>query len=162
MLVYGTATDTIGRVSLESALESSKHLRAYERSTLKNSRLFAGVPESRGVDAWLRSLYSARGFRSRRALMRTQRIGGGLFVCALLSAIYGVADAQTTRATAGAETSVGMQRQVNLTPREQLAQADSFIAQMGVTGSSVRRMLEQARAQRDVVKTLCLNDKLNQ
>ena len=28
--------------------------------------------------------------------------------------------------------------------------------------ASVRRMLEQARAQRDVVKTLCLNDKLNQ
>ena len=94
--------------------------------------------------------------------MRTQRIGGGLFVCALFSAIYGVADAQTTRASVGAETSVGMQRQVNLTPQEQLAQADTFVAQMGVTGSSVRRMLEQARAQRDVVKTLCLNDKLNQ
>ena len=61
-----------------------------------------------------------------------------------------------------ADTSVGMQRQVNLSPQEQLAQADAFVARMGVTGTSVRRMLEQARAQRDVVKTLCLNDKLNQ
>jgi len=55
-----------------------------------------------------------------------------------------------------------MQRQVNLSPQEQLTQADSFIARMGVSGSNVRRMLEQARNQRDVVKTLCLNDKLNQ
>jgi hypothetical protein len=81
----------------------------------------------------------------------------------LLSALYGVADAQTTKpAPGGSETSVGLQRQVNLTPQEQLAQADTFISRMGVTGSNIRRMLEQARAQRDVVKTLCLNDKLNQ
>jgi len=80
----------------------------------------------------------------------------------LLSALYGVADAQTTKPNPGNETSVGLQRQVNLTPQEQLAQADTFIARMGVTGSNIRRMLEQARAQRDVVKTLCLNDKLNQ
>jgi len=80
----------------------------------------------------------------------------------LFSAVYGAADAQTTKANPGSETSVGLQRQVNLTPQEQLAQADTFIARMGVTGSNIRRMLEQARAQRDVVKTLCLNDKLNQ
>jgi hypothetical protein len=78
----------------------------------------------------------------------------------LLSALYGAADAQAPKTNA--DTSVGMQRQVNLSPQEQLAQADAFVARMGVTGGSVRRMLEQARAQRDVVKTLCLNDKLNQ
>src|SRR5215470_19956505 len=93
--------------------------------------------------------------------MRTHRFGWAISVCALLS-VYGVADAQTAQPAPGGDTSVGMQRQVNLTPQEQLAQADAFIARMGVTGSGVRRMLEQARAQRDVVKTLCLNDKLNQ
>lgn len=94
--------------------------------------------------------------------MRTRRYGWGLAIVALLSAVYGVADAQTSKPSTGADTSVGMQRQVNLSPQEQLAQADAFVARMGVTGGSVRRMLEQARAQRDVVKTLCLNDKLNQ
>ena len=94
--------------------------------------------------------------------MRTHRFGWAISVCALLSAVYGVADAQTTKNNPAADTSVGMQRQVNLTPQEQLAQADAFVARMGVTGASVRRMLEQARSQRDVVKTLCLNDKLNQ
>jgi hypothetical protein len=87
-----------------------------------------------------------------------------LAISALLSAIYGVADAQAPADSQAPkpDTSVGMQRQVNLSPQEQLAQADAFVARMGVTGGSVRRMLEQARAQRDVVKTLCLNDKLNQ
>jgi hypothetical protein len=80
-----------------------------------------------------------------------------------LSALYGVADAQTTTGTSpAADTSVGMQRQVNLTPKEQLTQADVFIARMSVTGTNVRHLLEQGRASRDVVKTLCLNDKLNQ
>src|SRR6266850_354446 len=93
--------------------------------------------------------------------MRTHRFGWAVSVCAMLFALYGVADAQTPTKT-NSDTSVGMQRQVNLSPQEQLAQADAFVARMGVTGGSVRRMLEQARSQRDVVKTLCLNDKLNQ
>ena len=45
----------------------------------------------------------------------------------MLSALYGVADAQTTTKTnPSSDTSVGMQRQVNLSPQEQLAQADAF------------------------------------
>ena len=72
--------------------------------------------------------------------MRTRRYGWGLAVSALLSAVYGVADAQAPKPNA--DTSVGMQRQVNLSPQEQLAQADAFVARMGVTGGSVRRMLE--------------------
>jgi len=95
--------------------------------------------------------------------MRMRRLGWGLAACVLLSALYGAADAQIkTPAPSAGDTSVGMQRQVNLTPKEQLAQADVFLARMGVTGTNVRHLLEQARAARDVVKTLCLNDKLNQ
>jgi len=97
--------------------------------------------------------------------MRTRRYGWGLTMAALFSALYGVASAQTSTGGSAAttsDTSVGMQREVTLTPQEQLSQADGFIARMGVSGSNVRRMLEQARNQRDVVKTLCLNDKLNQ
>jgi len=97
--------------------------------------------------------------------MRTRQFGWGLAMAALFSALYGVADAQMVTGASGAattDTSVDMQRQVNLSPQEQLSQSDAFIARMGVTGSNVRRMLEQARNQRDVVKTLCLNDKLNQ
>ena len=72
------------------------------------------------------------------------------------------AQAQTTPPPAGADASGGLSRQVNLSPAEQLAQSESFLARMEGSRSTVRRQLEQARAQRDVVKTLCLNDKLNQ
>jgi hypothetical protein len=95
--------------------------------------------------------------------MRIRRLGWGFAACVLLSALYGVADAQTNAASPPApDTSVGMQRQTNLSPKEQLAQADAFLARMAVTATNVRHLLEQARATRDVVKTLCLNDKLNQ
>jgi len=56
----------------------------------------------------------------------------------------------------------GLQRQVTLSPQEQLQQADSDLARMEQSRSNVRRQLMEAREQRDVVKTLCLNDKLTQ
>lgn len=60
------------------------------------------------------------------------------------------------------DASAGLSRQVNLSPAEQLAQSEAFLARMEAARSTVRRQLETARSQRDVVKTLCLNDKLNQ
>ena len=47
-------------------------------------------------------------------------------------------------------------------PQEQLTQADNDLARMEQSRSNVRRQLMEAREQRDVVKTLCLNDKLTQ
>src|SRR5512139_3513552 len=63
---------------------------------------------------------------------------------------------------AGADVNAGLQRQANLSPKEQLAQADSDLARMEQSRSTVRRQLMEAREKRDVVKTLCLNDKLTQ
>ena len=95
--------------------------------------------------------------------MRTRRLGWGVTLAVILSSLYGVADAQTAKSPGDSgDAAIGMQRQVQLTPKEELAQGDASVARMGVAGSSVRRMLETARTQRDVVKTLCLNDKLNQ
>ena len=47
-----------------------------------------------------------------------------------------------------------MQRQVNLSPQEAARPSRRLRRAHGVPVRSVRRMLEQARAQRDVVKTL--------
>src|SRR5215472_16683526 len=60
------------------------------------------------------------------------------------------------------DAQVGFERKQALTPQEELAQSDVMIARMEQAAAVVRRQLEQARAQRDVVKTLCLNDKLSQ
>lgn len=101
--------------------------------------------------------------------MRNHRFGWGFALFAVLSALYGAADAQTSGSNtssssgfAGTSASAGLQQQVQLSPQDQIAQADASIARMSVSATGVRRALETARSQRDVVKTLCLNDKLNQ
>jgi len=85
-------------------------------------------------------------------------VGGGL---AVLAFAVGAA-AQTVQAPPVADAQVGFQHPAQLPPQEELAAADSAIAGMEQTATTVSRMLEQARAARDVVKTLCLNDKLSQ
>jgi len=65
-------------------------------------------------------------------------------------------------ATGGADAQVGFQRNQKLSPQDELSQADQILAHMDQASGTVRRQLEQARAARDVVKTLCLNDKLSQ
>ena len=60
------------------------------------------------------------------------------------------------------EGTVGFQRKTSLTPQEQLAESARHLGRMEQAAAGVRKMLEEARKQRDVVKTLCLNDKLSQ
>jgi hypothetical protein len=76
----------------------------------------------------------------------------------------GAATAQQTggAATAGAGGQVGFERRPQLTPQEELAQSDVVLSRIDQAAAVVRRQLEAARAARDVVKTLCLNDKLSQ
>ena len=61
-----------------------------------------------------------------------------------------------------ADAQVGFQRRQQLSLTEQVAQADLFISRMEGAANGVRKQLQRAREQRDVVKTLCLNDKLSQ
>jgi hypothetical protein len=60
------------------------------------------------------------------------------------------------------DAQVGFERRVQLSPQQQEAEADLLLAQMRGVSSTTQRMLAQARLARDVVKTLCLNDKLSQ
>ena len=55
-----------------------------------------------------------------------------------------------------------MERQVTLTPQQQQAQADAFLAQMEQERAVMRRQLMESREKKDVVKVLCVNDKLSQ
>jgi hypothetical protein len=61
-----------------------------------------------------------------------------------------------------ATSQVPFQKKTSLTPEEQLAEGTKHIARMEGAGNGVRKMLMDARKQRDVVKTLCINDKLSQ
>jgi len=84
----------------------------------------------------------------------------GLLVAVLVG--QGVAAAQGEGEQPAAPASPGLSKQVNLSMSDQLTQAGVFLNRMESIRNSVRRDLEDARQQRDVVKTLCLNDKLNQ
>src|SRR5579863_1480472 len=97
--------------------------------------------------------------------MRRQKVLGFTAVAAfalLLGHGIAAAQAQAQGAPAAPDATAGLARPVTLTPQEELAQSEGILSRMDTSRSVVRRQLEQARAQRDVVKTLCLNDKLNQ
>jgi uncharacterized protein YqeY len=95
--------------------------------------------------------------------MRRQRILGFTAVAAFALLIgHGIAAAQAQGAPVAPDATAGMTRQVTLTPAEELTQSEAAMTRMDSSRTAVRRQLETARAQRDVVKTLCLNDKLNQ
>ena len=94
--------------------------------------------------------------------MLSRRLLGVVIVSGLSILVgTGIAAAQAGGA-APPDAQAGVARQVTLSPQEQVLQADGFLARMDATRNSVRRQLETARSQRDVVKVLCLNDKLNQ
>jgi hypothetical protein len=95
-----------------------------------------------------------------------------VFALALLAYGASPAGAQTTAPTAPAAPaeganasgsgSIGFQRKASLSPQEQLGESAKHVARMEQAAAGVRKMREEARKQRDVVKTLCLNDKLSQ
>ncbi|HEU4410510.1 MAG TPA: hypothetical protein VFS43_34970 [Polyangiaceae bacterium] len=70
--------------------------------------------------------------------------------------------AGATPGAGGRDTSLGLQRPVGLSPEDMRKQGDQTVNRIESSAAMVRKMLEQARAERDVVKTLCLNDKLSQ
>jgi hypothetical protein len=78
--------------------------------------------------------------------------------------VLGVAGSATAQ-PAGArspDAQVGFEHRAQLSPQDELNQTEAGITRMDQIAGTVRRQLEQARAARDVVKTLCLNDKLSQ
>jgi hypothetical protein len=78
--------------------------------------------------------------------------------------VLGAAGSATAQpaAPAGTDAQVGFERRPQLSPQEELTQADVVLARVDAAAATVQRQLESARQARDVVKTLCLNDKLSQ
>ena len=73
-----------------------------------------------------------------------------------------VAFAQTPTVKAADVTPAPANATDAVTPQQMRVQAQTFLPQMDQSAQTVRRQLEQSREARDVVKVLCLNDKLNQ
>ncbi len=98
---------------------------------------------------------------------RVKSLGSGLrsaVVATVVLAASGSATAQSAggAASASATAQVGFERRPQLTPQDELAQGDAVVSRMTQAAATVRRQLDTARQARDVVKSLCLSDKLSQ
>ncbi|MGE3669932.1 MAG: hypothetical protein AB7K71_09750 [Polyangiaceae bacterium] len=93
--------------------------------------------------------------------MRSNKRKIGFLVAALMVGGWGVAVAQTG-SSGGAPVDVASQKDENLSPDEQVKRADQYLGELERTASTIRKQLDTARQARDVVKVLCLDDKLNQ
>lgn len=83
------------------------------------------------------------------------------FGAAVVLALTGAA-AQSSTGSAPVPMDVSAARDVALSPEQMMSEVNSYFPQMDQGASTVRRQLSTAREQRDVVKVLCLNDKLTQ
>jgi hypothetical protein len=83
-------------------------------------------------------------------------------VTAFVLAAAGPATAQSAGGSPAGDGQIGFEQKQQLSPQDELSQAEQIISHMDQAAGTVRRQLEAARAARDVVKTLCLNDKLSQ
>jgi hypothetical protein len=86
----------------------------------------------------------------------------GIAVGCLVLGAAGSATAQQAGARPAQDAQVGFERRAQLSPQEELTQAEVAVTRMEQAATTVRHQLEAARIARDVVKTLCLNDKLSQ
>ncbi len=93
---------------------------------------------------------------------RKQLLGYSLVGLFAVVVWQGVAGAQAPDPEASPAATPGISKQVSMSMQEQVAQGASHLGTMESIREGVRRELADARQQRDVVKTLCLNDKLNQ
>lgn len=94
-------------------------------------------------------------------LLSTLRWGVALGVVAYFASAS-PAGAQGGAAAPAPDAQVGFQKKTQLTPQEQLTEAQRRVARMSNQASALQKKLQAARQARDVVKTLCLNDKLSQ
>ncbi len=96
--------------------------------------------------------------------MRVHSTVKWLVVLAVLGYAPLSADAQSGSNGGGfqGQGTVGFTAPVSMTPQQELAQAEATVNYISTSSQTVGNRLQQARQQKDVVKMLCLNDKLSQ
>lgn len=89
------------------------------------------------------------------------RLGAGLKWVGVATLLLGAGSA-TAQGGAGGSAQVGFERNPRLSPQEELAQSQLVLSKIEHTSAVIRKQLDAARQARDVVKSLCLSDKLSQ
>ena len=92
--------------------------------------------------------------------MRATKKAWAVFAASAVLCCFGVAFAQN--AAQPAAVNVESQQDVNLTPAQMLQKARSYKPAMDNDAAAVQRQASDAKQKHDVVKSLCLSDKLSQ
>ncbi|MAQ18413.1 MAG: hypothetical protein CMN30_26890 [Sandaracinus sp.] len=73
-------------------------------------------------------------------------------------------DGEGTETTSGAAEEAGLDatQRANLSPQEQMAEAQQVVERGNAISRQVSSMLDEARQERDIIRVTCLNDKLTQ
>ena len=104
------------------------------------------------------------GYASGKGDMRRKKFSGssalGIAAVVVGPLLLGIGVASAQAPATGGTTEEG--RAVQLPPAQQVAKAKDYVRRMEAIRATIQRDLEGARGQNDVVKTLCLDDKLNQ
>lgn len=93
-------------------------------------------------------------------LARTLKVS--MIAAGMLVVGGGVVAAQSEAPTAESAPAVPAPATAQLSTAEMLVKARSVLATLDASSQNVSRMLREARAKKDVVKALCLDDKLSQ
>jgi hypothetical protein len=94
--------------------------------------------------------------------MRATTKAWAIFSAGAVLCCFGVALAQETTPPPSNVIGVQSQQDVNLTPPQMLQRARAFKPMMDNDASAVQRQASDAKLKHDVVKSLCLSDKLSQ
>jgi hypothetical protein len=93
-------------------------------------------------------------------IAKSIKIGALAFGAVLLS--LGVVQAQSGSPNSASPASPPKEDSANKSPQQILDEGRLSLDRMEATADNISRMLREARKAKDVVKTLCLDDKLNQ
>ena len=121
------------------------------------------------IDSEQSDFYTAAVDRMDRGRLLRMKLSKNSLRLAIVAALavggLGIAAAQTAGAVdngGAALPAADNKGDMNLSPAQMRAAANQYLPTMEQSAQTIRRQLEQARESRDVVKVLCLNDKLNQ
>ena len=94
--------------------------------------------------------------------MRATTKAWAIFSAGAVLCCFGVALAQENNQPPAPAAGVDSQQDVNLTPAQMLQKARAFKPMMDNDATAVQRQATDAKLKHDVVKSLCLSDKLSQ
>ena len=92
--------------------------------------------------------------------LKWKKLTGKLGLAVLL--VAGTVLAQPADDPEKPDAEVSFRKGSQLSPEEQLAQANSYLAKMRSTQNEVQKLADKARTDKDIIKLNCVNDKLIQ